>query len=162
VAAKANSRPLLARWHPLVGDSYAVRLDGRGRVSARYALKEDAPSAPEGVYAHYPEGVFAVFVTEAEIWVQWHDRQVKLLRDHEVAWQSTFKGRSFRLCRNGEPDLEFAYRTLVRGPWRLIVDLLVPDDDWGLVADLPSFIHSHFRDGPKLAEMVRVQAAKTE
>jgi hypothetical protein len=162
VAAKANSSPLLARWHPVVGDSYAVQLDSRGRMTAQYARKEDAPSAPGGVYAHYPEGVFAVFVAEEEIWLQWQDRQVKLLRDHDVAWQSTFGGRSFGLSRNGETDLAFTYQTLIRRPWRLIADLLMPDDDWGLVADLPGFVHSHFRDGPKLVEMVRAQAAKAD
>lgn len=149
----------LGPWHVVVSrGSGAVLLelrDGRPRITEVEAAtgslgsdSEVASGTPEvdGWYASYPEGVFSVFRDAADQhWVGWRDRFEPVPHVEAVGWHNGVLGRRLEIAFAGEtPELSVRYQT-----WRALIrdPLYVLDDDWGLVADLPSVFDSWFDDG---------------
>ena len=105
-----------------------------------------------GWYAEYPEGTFVFFKdTTGRLLIGWDGNLIVVQFIHVVHWESRVSGRLFVCYDKNEVELmKVSYKTIKRlilSPIRLIRELVSPDDDWGLVADLPSFIHSCFVDG---------------
>jgi hypothetical protein len=106
-----------------------------------------------GWYADYDEGRFIYWHEGDQQYISWRGKTVKLEPSSRVEWESTIPGRRFRLVGDGKTVLCAKYHTMLRRPWRIVTDLLFPDDDWGLVFDLPSTIHSGHKRG-QLLKMV--------
>jgi len=74
-----------------------------------------------------------------------------------IKWNSKFFGLTF-IAYGGEgvAALRFRYQTIIGRifcePRELLLDFVAPDDDWGLVADLPSFVHSCFESNENIHE----------
>ena len=105
-----------------------------------------------GWYANYPEGIFVFFEdADGRLLIGWDGHLIDVQLIHLISWDSSVSGRLF-VCydKNQIELLKVPYRTLKRlmlNPIKLVGELVAPNDDWGLVADLPSFIHSCFVDG---------------
>ena len=100
-----------------------------------------------GWYADYDEGRFAYWFDGDRQYIYWRGKKIELVSTSRIEWESTITGRSFKVISNGKIQLHLKYHTLARRPWRLITDIVFMDDDWGLVYDLPSFIHSRHTEG---------------
>lgn len=102
-----------------------------------------------GAYAKYKEGIFAVWCDSEieEIWLTCNGSSTKLSLDCKLTWQSKLFSRKFSVETDSGQFISFRYKTLIYEPWRLITDLFIPNDDWGLVFDLPSFVHSSHLNG---------------
>jgi hypothetical protein len=112
---------------------------------------------PCGFYAAYHEGIFAFFATrDGKLQIGWKDQLVDISEISKTVWSSKVSGRSLQaLGENGQHLIKAKYHTLKRfllNPLGLLLEFLMPDDDWGLEADLPSFIDTYVRSG-KRAEL---------
>lgn len=139
-------RPLLVPWHTLVAAGKSLlTLDENGAF-----IESESLESPNGTFAIYDEGVFAVWVIRREtIFVQANQQVAQVFPTDELRRGNEIRGRHFAVLRDGVPRLTFDYKTfrsLMKRPWKLIQEILAPDDDWGLVADLPSFVHSHYKN----------------
>lgn len=112
-----------------------------------------------GWYAVYPEGVFVVFLDESDrVIVGWNGHAETLNSDTSVEWDLSGRGRHFRIVsvsKNLE-IIDARYQTFwryLKNPLLFFFDLFVPDDDWGLMADLPSFVHSSWKRGDLVARL---------
>jgi hypothetical protein len=103
----------------------------------------------DGWYASYDRGTFCWFKNEkGHYLISWNGNQIEVDSIARVEWGVELKGRYFRCVdRNGEKLMSFRYHTIGRlfsNPGLFILEVLAPDDDFGLVSDLPSFFHSCF------------------
>lgn len=110
-----------------------------------------------GFYAAYHEGIFVFFVTEdGKLQIGWKDQLVGISEIFKTVWSSEVSGRSFgAFGEDGQHLIQARYHTLKRfllNPLGLLLEFLMSDDDWGLEADLPSFIDNYVRSG-KRAEL---------
>jgi hypothetical protein len=134
---------VLQRWHEKLGCSRYAALS----TQAGLVMHMARPGRVDGWYAQYAEGLFAYWFDGERHFLHWRGRTVPLLPASSIEWSSGAFGLTFKVFCKGTAELSFGYHTVIREPWRLITDLVVPDDDWGLVFDLPSFIHSHYAAG---------------
>lgn len=105
-----------------------------------------------GWYAKYNEGVFYIFTDDRNnLYIGFDKNHINVSFVSSIQWHSNIKNRKFQAYSEGRDIiLEFKYKTLINSlkkPWSILEDIFIPDDDWGLVSDLPSFIHSSFRQG---------------
>lgn len=151
MVARSEDKYILKYWHPsiAINNRYMqINLDGD-----RYSRKPHSDvNQIDGWYAAYHEGVFVLFKDNLDrILIGWKNHIVDVDRIEKVEWSSTIKGRHFECFGKGNNSLMTAnYQTLRRfifNPLALIGEFLIPDDDWGLVADLPSFVDSGVKDG---------------
>lgn len=106
----------------------------------------------QGWFSKFPEGIFASFEVEYDVYFYWNSLIYVFKDGDSVKWRSAITGRTFNIYRNSCLMFEARYMTLKRfilSPWKIFEDLLLPDDDWGLENDLPSFVHSIFLSGQK-------------
>jgi hypothetical protein len=133
--------PCIKRWSQTLGKSkFLVPTE----TEFAPAQKADRVS---GWYADYDEGRFAFWLEGDRQFVSWRNKKVELLQSTVMQWESNISGRSFKIVCGGKIRLVANYHTLLRRPWRIITDILFMDDDWGLVNDLPSVIHSEYESG---------------
>ncbi len=105
-----------------------------------------------GVYAAYHEGIFVFFATEdGTLQIGWKDQLVDVSEISKTVWSGKVSGLSFEaIGQNGQCLMLVKYQTLRQylwNPFKFLYDILVPDDDWGLVADLPDFIDTYVVSG---------------
>ena len=117
---------------------------------------------PCGFYAAYHEGIFVFFATEdGKVLIGWKDKLVDVPTIYKAEWSSKASGRCFEAFdQSGQSLMLIRYQTLKQylwSPFKLLYDILIPDDDWGLVADIPSFIHSHVKSGEQAELGVMLQ-----
>ncbi|KZX53508.1 hypothetical protein A3709_10305 [Halioglobus sp. HI00S01] len=144
------SEYILRPWHEVVAtDAGLLKISvSKGEYRASEALES---IESQGWYASYDEGDFVFLRNERGLFcIGWQEKLVELDQIAQIEWESTTRGRSLE-CRDhqGELLLKVRYRTskrFLKNPLKLFEELLVPDDDWGLAADLPSFIHSCIED----------------
>jgi hypothetical protein len=136
-------------WHD------AVSIDGKQLVveilDNSFSVKQKVRGFEiiHGWYAKFHEGVFVFFEDyEGYLNVGWKKSLCKLLRVSQIDWISKTTGRQFTcLDENNDPILDVSYQTLRRflfNPSLVYSEVFLQDDDWGLVADLPSFVHSGY------------------
>ena len=129
---------VLERWTEGLGQSQYVL------INEGVLLPTEKSGEISGWYARYDEGTFAYWRQDERDFVSWRKKVIELSPATMVEWSSTASGRHFKVEKQGVTKLTFSYYTLLRRPWRMLTELLIPDDDWGLVFDLPSFVHSCF------------------
>ena len=143
---------VLQYWHSLVSNDEQfleveflmpeLRIEG-----LEYSKKNQ--EVLRGFYACYDEGVFFLFAKDTEIYIGWDHRIVAMSDVASVSWRSAFFGRFFCVKNSlGKALVVKKYRTMffrLMNPYAFFMDFF--DDDWGLVADLPSFVHSSFGGG---------------
>ena len=131
----------IERWHKSLGKEKRLSI-----LNGEY-VKHRGESAISGWYADYTEGRFAFWIEPDRQYISWRKKRIELKPSSKVHWHSRIAGRKFELFSNGILQLKFNYRTLACRPWAVVTDFIIPDDDWGLDCDLPSFIHSHHSSG---------------
>lgn len=106
-----------------------------------------AENRTAGWYAKYHEGIF-VFLKDNNnhVIIGWNQNIVDVEKINNTTWTNTFYGRLFECFdQSSQSVLKCNYHTFRRfafNPLKILGDLLIPDDDWGLECDLPSVIHS--------------------
>lgn len=111
-----------------------------------YSLEESEKSEDfSGFYAKYHEGFFVFFTgSDGKLKIGWNGRLISISEVYSTHWHSDTKGRKL-VCYDTENQelLTVSYHTFLRfglNPFKLLSEVFMPDDDWGLVADLPSFV----------------------
>ncbi|MCG3269325.1 hypothetical protein [Yoonia sp. I 8.24] len=133
----------LKPWHKSVsyrGKNLVVAI---AENNARVAHKSRYVASADGFYAVYPEGWFFIALDEGGRTVAgWKHALLSLSEVNRIARSQGLFCREFSAEVEGNPVATFKYRTLFRQPWRIVTDLIVPDDDWGLVCDLPGWVYT--------------------
>lgn len=151
---------ILGYWDSIVSHEnkiliYEVDLLKVESCSFQYSNKEKV----NGFYAEYVEGIFSVFTNGRVIFICWGNEVVNLDDVKKISWKSSFFGREFKVYgNNGKVLMYFKYKTFFRSmlnPVEFMGNLL--DDDWGLVADLPSFIDSSVKAGDLFIRMEEIK-----
>jgi hypothetical protein len=153
VVVKRKREFFLGYWHLIVSrKARLARLECNDSLTESISLYfiKDQKKSICGLYAKYPEGIFSVFFADDEnIYMCWKNKIICLDKVKKVSWRSVFFGRRFEAFdEKGNALLSFKYKTLWLGllsPVLFVGDLF--DDDWGLVADLPSFVDSALNEG---------------
>lgn len=106
----------------------------------------------DGWYAEYSEGVFVFFKDgRNRIFIGWDQKLIDVNIIARTDWSNRLGGRIFECFDDNNVSLlRFGYNSFKRfylNPLKLVGELLMPDDEWGLVADLPSFVHSSLESG---------------
>ncbi len=151
VAAKGSCETVTLRyWSETVsinGQLFEVNIDLNELELVNSKLTANRRQGISGIYAKYPEGIFAVLFCKNNWFLMWRGRLIELQNISEVSWSSTILGRNFIVKnRDGHIALKVNYKTVLCGlinPIRMFVDIV--DDDWGLDSDLPSYIESCMR-----------------
>lgn len=108
----------------------------------------------DGWFEEYSEGLFAVFCDHTkQAYVFWNGSIYYITYDTTIEWNNTVYGRLFRLIKNNQAELEFNYMTwhkFITHPWAIITEIFLPDDDYGLINDLPGYVHSLYRLGKSI------------
>lgn len=168
MAVLKNNKFVLQYWDQLVAidnESIQVTLDGD-----RFSHQPDSgASQVDGWYAAYEEGVFVFFKDNLDrILIGWNQSAIDVDLIDRVNWLNSFSGRLFECFDKGNRSLLKAnyhsYRRFIFNPLKLFSEFVMPDDNWGLVADLPSFIHSSIEDGSiytKFDQLQKRDSSKT-
>ena len=102
----------------------------------------------DGWFSEYEEGLFGVFCDEKfKVNIVWNNNIYVISKIDRIEWRSNVCGRTFEILNNDSVVFRFDYMTWRRfifRPWLLFYEIFVPDDDWGLVYDIPSFVHSSY------------------
>ena len=127
------------------GDDYSLdNLDGEANL--------------DGFYAQYHEGTFVLFQSKSgQLKIGWNGKLLELSKVKRTRWYSNIKGRCL-VCFDGESNelLRINYHTISRfklNPFKILAEVFTPDDDWGLVADLPSFLNDFFDRGCSISDL---------
>ena len=144
-----NSEVFLERWSESVAiaPNSKVNYPNYLRLNDQYSVK---PEGNNGWYGYYPEGLFYFFRDDkGRIFIGVNEVVVPVKMVESAIWTSNLRARYF-ICldRKGQVILDFKYRTLrrfIRNPLKLITEFFIPDDDWGLESDVPSFVHSRIK-----------------
>lgn len=144
-------KTVLERWSERTGTDRFVSIQADG--SKPVAIAAARPVA--GWYAKYKEGLFAYWLSGERQFVRWRDHTIELNTGTEIVWESRVFGRRFTVRKQGKMILEATYHTLLRN----LGDAF--DDWWGLVNDLPSFVHSGHSAG-SLATQLSEWNAKSD
>jgi hypothetical protein len=137
----------LKPWHQSVSyrGQNLVIVTSTNHAHLSHKNRDDA--SPNGFYAVYPEGWFFVALDEGGQTVAgWKRATISLSEVSRIDWSHGLFCREFTAKIEGKKVASFKYRTLLRQPWRVVTDLIVPDDDWGLVCDLPSWVDTIFNE----------------
>lgn len=145
---------LLKCWHKIVsGGSEFLQI--QEYPFKKQHIKKDDPIAKEeikGFFACYPEGIFCWYKNNSgALFISWNGKRQVLGSIDTIQWTSEMWGRHF-VARDKQDKIvmDFRYQTakglFFSHPFEFIVELFCPDDDWGLVGDLPSFVDSCFND----------------
>ncbi|MFY9179902.1 MAG: hypothetical protein WAO12_09030 [Venatoribacter sp.] len=105
----------------------------------------------DGWYAKYDEGVFVFFKgNNDQATIGWNKKVVNVDKIYRVDWLNNYSGRLFECFDKNNQSLMkchyYTYRRFFLNPLSLISEIFMPDDDWGLVCDLPSVVHSSIED----------------
>lgn len=144
------SNIILAPWHRLVSIKGAfVEYDELRQRT--FPMRGSVGGRISGFYASYIDGFFAVFEDR--------DGDIKILLNGIVISKSEISkasvtsgifGRKLSLnLKTGEQKF-FIYqspKTIFRHPIKFINSVLLADDDWGLVCDLPGYLSSVIEKG---------------
>jgi hypothetical protein len=141
---------VIERWHEKLGGSRYASFSAETNSLVPASIHSEV----QGWYAQYKEGVFAYWLQSGKHFVHWRGVTKELAPGSTIGWASEMLWRKFEVRSGSKTLISVRYHTLARAPWRLITDLVAPDDDWGLFFDLPSFIHSHYSSG-KLPELLQ-------
>lgn len=150
----------LAPWHSLVSvEATTITLSPSGGYKVSAAIESEV----KGLYAKYPECLFASWIgNDGMLNLQSGTNKLVVQFDDAVHWQSSALGRRFSVRRDGAEIFAIRYHTFFRRlrqrPWSILTEIFMPDDDWGLVCDLPSFIHSNYKDLSLIREAIVKQA----
>ncbi len=147
----ANMSVVLERWNPRLGRDQYIAL-GNGSLAP---VQTEPVEKIDGWYAEYKEGLFAFWQNGHKQFVRWRNSEAELTPGLSVRWASRMSHRQFVIESGQDILLRAKYHTLLREPWRIVVDFLAPDDDWGLVNDLPSWVHSGFVNGDLAQQLAR-------
>ena len=150
------NRYFLDSWHYVVSrkvEFLRIQEDSHGEISVRKFKSLPFGEKISGVFAYYPEGLFMIWNSKDKGYCLAFGRKVVSLSNiAKISLVSENQGKRFSAY--GWDDsvlLSFSYYTtlgrLLREPVWLILDVIVPDDDWWLVADLPGEFQSVFNRG---------------
>ncbi|MGZ3744995.1 MAG: hypothetical protein ACXWRE_07550 [Pseudobdellovibrionaceae bacterium] len=108
-----------------------------------------------GWYQPYTEGIFSIFKISSNQWcIYCNDQLLNLTPELKIFWKNTLGGRQLNIFRSEKLMFSFRYQT-----WRAILrdPTYIFDDDWGLVADLPSFLHSNSKNFDLLDQALKMK-----
>lgn len=142
---------IISPWHDIVSIKRKKLFLREATLSYELGVYSGAPKYISGWYAKYPEGIFILFrSSDGKIKIGFKDKLLDIEQITSIVWSASFKKRSFKVIdERNELLSEFNYnRTInyVFRPWKFFFEAFVPDDDWGLEADLPSFVDSCFKN----------------
>lgn len=152
MVAESDRDILMKYWDHRVsidGHYLRLRMDNQLRVRNLSIVRNNAGDVVSGFYASYREGVVVLFRCEEKVYFGIDSRVFDLNKVSNISWGSSIWGRHFQIKFLDQRNSEiFRYKTL----WRDVISLSgilqdLWDEDWGLNADMPSFIHSFFNDG---------------
>ncbi len=151
MAVRSENLFILKAWHQSVSfDDSAIQVafDDDRFSYQRY----EGEGKFDGWYAKYHEGVFVFFKDNRDrIIIGWNQNAVDVEQINRIDWSSALSGRFFTCydkCNQSLLKCSYhTYRRFAFNPLKLIGEFFIPDDDWGLECDLPSFIHSSIEDG---------------
>ncbi|MEP0068939.1 hypothetical protein [Pyruvatibacter sp.] len=141
----------LRAWHKVVSikdDFIQISVE-----DGRFSYRRRARSGDiHGFYAKYREGVFVLYKDKGgRLSIGWKKNVLALDTVDRICWESTLRGLMFECFDQDNHSLmQVRYRWFHQyliNPLKLIWDLVVPDDEWDLVSDLPSWVDSWFDDG---------------
>ena len=147
---RSKNQFILKPWYRLVSfDDSAIQVELEDDHFSYQLYKGDDKF--DGWYAKYDEGVFIFFKdNNNRATIGWKKKVVNIDKIYRVDWSNNYSGRLFECFdKNNQSLLKCHYDTYwqyVFNPLRFICEIFMPDDDWGLVCDLPSVIHSSIED----------------
>jgi hypothetical protein len=133
----------LERWSERTGTDRFIAIP----TDRSEPIPTGVPQHVCGWYAQYKEGLFAYWQSAEQEFVRWRDDKVVLKPGMEIEWKSQLLGRQFQVQGHGKTLLTVSYHTLLRN----LGDVF--DDWWGLVDDLPSFVHSGHQRGTLIKQL---------
>ncbi|OED48050.1 hypothetical protein ACH42_02785 [Endozoicomonas sp. (ex Bugula neritina AB1)] len=150
MAVRSENQFILKAWHRSVSfDDSAIQLALDDDCFSYQRYEGDGKF--DGWYAKYDEGVFVFFKDSRDrIIIGWNQNTADVEKINRIDWSSSISGLLFECFdKNNQSLLKchyYTYRRFGFNPLKLIGEIFMPDDDWGLVCDLPSVIHSSVKD----------------
>ena len=152
----------LTPWHKSVSYGRQNLVIVTSSSHARMSHKSRDEASSDGFYAVYPEGWFFVALDEAGRAVfGWERVAISFSDVKRVDWSGRLFSREFSAEIKSGHVICFRYKTLVRQPWRIVTDIILPDDDWGLVCDLPSWADSMLKQDETGQELAKALHQKS-
>lgn len=155
---------ILLPWDPAVSEDVDyVKLEIRESKIRSLKAMEGRHCSPCGWFAIYERNLFGVYIDNDNLFLLLNNNTYYMPEDAEMALHHSIWYGLLRF-RGGGKSFEFKYkifwRTFFCNPLLATMELLLPDDWWYVVCDLPFWIYEQWRENNLKEVLINTLANK--